>query len=47
MRRCPHCGTEMIHHVYGNRVYWVCPKCGNEVVTSKSAEIIMGTISSP
>jgi predicted RNA-binding Zn-ribbon protein involved in translation (DUF1610 family) len=35
----------MVYHAYGNKVYWICPNCGKEMVTPKSAEIIMGTIS--
>jgi len=30
--RCPECGSEMIKHEFGDRVYYVCKKCGKEIV---------------
>ncbi len=44
-RRCPYCGAEMSHHSYGNKIYWVCPRCGKEMATPKSAEAILNAIS--
>lgn len=31
-KRCPECGAEMLHHKYGDRVYYVCKRCGKELV---------------
>lgn len=44
MRKCPECGTGMLHHEWGHKVYWTCPECGKELVTSKTAEIMYGTV---
>lgn len=44
MRRCPVCGKEMTYHTFGHKVYWICPACGHEMVTPRTAEVIMGTL---
>ncbi|HDN95757.1 MAG: hypothetical protein FE045_04855 [Thermoplasmata archaeon] len=30
--RCPECGSKMTKHEFGGRVYYICPKCGKEIV---------------
>lgn len=34
--RCPECGGEMIQHVFKDRVYYICKKCGKEMVVPLS-----------
>jgi predicted RNA-binding Zn-ribbon protein involved in translation (DUF1610 family) len=43
-KRCSFCGAYMTYHIFGERVYWICPECGNGEMTSKNAEIVAGNI---
>jgi len=44
MRVCPYCGREMIHHVFNDKVYWVCKHCKREIVTPKNIDLMAGTL---